>query len=65
MGEQASTAVRNVRAIQQKRLRDMKVNKKARPDDLKRAGDKMEKIVEKGLQEVRRVTEGARKSLEG
>ena len=43
----------------------MQVNKSARPDDLKKAGDRMEKIVEKGQAEVKKVVENARKVLEG
>lgn len=43
----------------------MQVSKTARPDDLKKAGEKMEKIVEKGQGEVRRIVESAKKVLEG
>lgn len=42
----------------------MGLAKSARPDDLKRAGEKMEKVVQKGEGEVKRVVEGARKVLE-
>ena len=42
----------------------MQVNKSARPDDLKKAGERMEKVVEKGVSEVKRIVESARKALE-
>jgi ribosome recycling factor len=43
----------------------MQLAKTARPDELKKAGTAMEKVVEKGSGEVKRVVEGARKGLEG
>ena len=36
----------------------------ALPDDLKKAGTQMEKVVEKGAAEVKRVADSARKDLE-
>lgn len=62
--DKAANAVRNSRATQQKRLRDMKLKKVARPDDLKKAGDQMEKVVDKGQKEVKEVFEGVKKALE-
>jgi len=64
-GEKASTAVRDARGKQQKKLREMQKTRSALPDDLKKAGTAMEKVVEKGTTEVKRVAEGARKVLEG
>ncbi|KAK3719125.1 hypothetical protein LTR37_004689 [Vermiconidia calcicola] len=63
-GEKAGSGVRDARGKQQKKLRAMQVSKSARPDDLKKAGDKMEKVVEKGQAEVKRIVDGARKVLE-
>jgi len=63
-GDKASDSIRNARQAQQKRLRAMGLAKSARPDDLKKAGDKMEKVVQKGEGEVKKVVEGARKVLE-
>ena len=63
-GDKASDSIRNARQAQQKRLRAMALAKSARPDDLKKAGDKMEKVVQKGEGEVKRVVEAARKVLE-
>nr|OQO19355.1 hypothetical protein B0A51_12817 [Rachicladosporium sp. CCFEE 5018] len=60
-GEKASTAVRDARGKQQKKLRALQLAKSVRPDDLKKAGGLMEKVVEKGAAEVKRVVDGARK----
>ena len=63
-GETALHMVRQVRQTQQKKLRAMQVARKARPDDLKKAGDRMEKIVEKGNADVKKMVEGSKKALE-
>ncbi|KAK6426342.1 hypothetical protein LTR95_016134 [Oleoguttula sp. CCFEE 5521] len=63
-GEKASTAVRDARGKQQKKLRALQLAKSVRPDDLKKAGGMMEKVVEKGSAEVKRVVDGARKVLD-
>lgn len=63
----ANTAIRNARGSQQKKLRAMQTGKgatKARPDDLKKAADRMEKVVEKGSAEVKRIVDAAKKMLE-
>ncbi|MCJ1310893.1 hypothetical protein MMC25_004561 [Agyrium rufum] len=65
MGQQAEHSVRQARGAQQKRLRAMQVARSAGPDDLKKAGDRMEKIAEAAQGEVKRVMEGARKVLDG
>ena len=64
-GEKAATSIRDARGKQQKKLRAMQVNKTARPDDLKKAGERMEKVVEKGSSEVKRIADSAKKVLEG
>ena len=64
-GEKASMRIKDARAGQQKKIRNMQVNKTARPDDLKKAAEKMEKIVEKGQGEVKKIVDSARKVLEG
>ena len=56
--------MRQARGAQQKKLRAMGLAKTVRPDDLKKAGDKMEKLVEGGYGEVKKVVEGAKKVLE-
>lgn len=47
-----------------KRLRAMSIAKTVRPDDLRRAEKGMEKVVEKGVREVKAVVDGAKKVLE-
>lgn len=42
----------------------MQLSKAARPDELKKAGAAMEKVVERGSGEVKKVVEAARKVLE-
>lgn len=42
----------------------MQLAKTARPDDLKKAGVLMEKVVEKGTGEVKKIVDGARKVLD-
>lgn len=64
-GEQAAAAVRAARAVMQKRLRGMGVAKSARPDDLRKAGEGMEKVVERGVGDVKGVVEGAKRVLGG
>jgi ribosome recycling factor len=56
--------VKNARAAMQKKLRGMEVKKVVRPDDLKKAHKEMEKIVEKGTQDVKKAVDAARKSME-
>jgi ribosome recycling factor len=63
-GEKALDAVRMARQGQQKRLRSMGLQKSARPDDIKKAGEKMEKVVEKGNADVKRAVDASRKVLE-
>lgn len=63
-GDVAGNAVRNARQGQQKKLRAMQLAKSARPDDLKKAGAQMEKVVEKGVAEVKKVVDGAKKALD-
>lgn len=65
VGETAQLAVRNARQAHQKRLRQMELSRRFRPDCMRMAGRDMEKEVEKGVAEVKRVLEGAKKMLEG
>ncbi|KAK5112523.1 hypothetical protein LTR62_004280 [Meristemomyces frigidus] len=63
-GEKAGNSLRDARGKQQKKLRALQVSKTARPDDLKKAGTMMEKVVEKGTGEVKRVVDSAKKVLD-
>jgi ribosome recycling factor len=63
-GDVAGNAVRSARQGQQKKLRAMQLAKSARPDDLKKAGTQMEKVVEKGVAEVKKIVDAAKKALD-
>jgi len=63
-GEKAGSAIKDARARQQKKLRGLQLSKAARPDELKKAGAAMEKVVEKGASEVKKVVDAAKKVLE-
>jgi ribosome recycling factor len=63
-GDKAGTAVRDARGKQQKKLRSMQLNRTALPDDLKKAGTQMERVVEKAASEVKKIVDGAKKVLE-
>lgn len=63
-GETATVGIRNVRGTMQKRLRAMELKKVVRPDDLKKAHKEMEKIVEKGVADVKKTVDAARKAME-
>ena len=64
LAEKANTGIRNARGAQQKKLRSMSVGRAARPDDLKRASDRMEKVVADGGVEVKRILDSAKRVLE-
>jgi ribosome recycling factor len=62
--EHASNAVRNSRATLHKKLQDMQKKKEARPDDIRKLHDQMEKVVEKGQKEIKDLFETAKKAFE-
>ncbi|RKF54336.1 Ribosome-recycling factor, mitochondrial [Erysiphe neolycopersici] len=64
VGETAITGVRSTRALMQKKLRNIELKKLARPDDLKKAHKEMEKIVEKGITDIKKTIDVARKAIE-
>jgi ribosome recycling factor len=63
-GEVAKTGVQGARAACQKRLRDMGIKRIVRPDDLKKSTKKMEGVVEKGIADVKKMVEVAKKGME-
>ena len=63
-GETANVGVRNARGAMQKRLRAMELKKAVRPDDLKKAHKEVEKVVEKGVADVKKTVDAARKTME-
>jgi ribosome recycling factor len=62
--ERASLEVRTARGDAQKRYRKMELGKKVVVDELRKAHDGMEKVAQKGQEEVKKVYEQAIKSLE-
>lgn len=62
--DKASSAVRSARAAIHKKLQDMQKRKEARPDDIRKAHDQMEKLVEKAQKDVKDTFEAARKGME-
>ena len=63
-GETANIGIRNARGAMQKRLRAMELKKAVRPDDLKKAHKEMEKVVERGITDVKKTVDAARKTME-
>ncbi|KAG8623217.1 hypothetical protein KVT40_008193 [Elsinoe batatas] len=63
-GDVAQNAVRNARGAQQKKFRKMELGKTVRPDDLKKAQGKMEEVVKKAGEEVKRIVDGAKRALD-
>jgi ribosome recycling factor len=63
--EKASKAVHDARAAHQKKLRKFELDKSVRSDDIRKARAKMEEVVKKGQEEVKRVHDGAKRVLEG
>lgn len=62
--DKAANAVRSARAAIHKKLQDMQKRKEARPDDIRKAHDQMEKLVEKAQKDVKDTFEAARKGME-
>ncbi|KAE8348080.1 putative ribosome recycling factor [Aspergillus coremiiformis] len=62
--EKAIVAVRESRSSVHKRLQDMQKKKIARPDDVRRAQEQMEKFTERGQREVKDLFEAAKKAME-
>jgi ribosome recycling factor len=62
--ERASGAIRDSRGAMHKHLQDLQKKKIARADDVRKAHDRMEKLVEKGQKEAKDLLEGAKKGLE-
>ncbi|PNS20326.1 hypothetical protein CAC42_5776 [Sphaceloma murrayae] len=63
-GETALYNVRMARGAQQKKLRKMELNKTVRPDDSKKAHAKMEDVVKKSGEGIKKIIEGAKRALD-
>ncbi|MCJ1468958.1 hypothetical protein MMC07_007589 [Pseudocyphellaria aurata] len=61
LGEAAGVALSSARATYKKKLRQLELSKSMRPDELRKAGEAMEKVVGAGTAEVKRLIEGVRK----
>lgn len=62
--EKAASSIRDSRGGVHKRLQDAQKKKIARPDDVKKTHEKMEKVVEKGQKDIKELFEAAKKALE-
>ncbi|KAF7158547.1 hypothetical protein CNMCM6106_005319 [Aspergillus hiratsukae] len=62
--EKAAGAVRESRSVSHKRLQDMQRKRLARPDDIRKAQEQMERMAEKGQKEVKELFDAAKKALE-
>ncbi|CAG8019364.1 unnamed protein product [Penicillium salamii] len=62
--EKASGSVRDSRGALHKRLQDLQKKKLARPDDVRKAHDQMEKVVDQGHRDVKEAFDAAKKTLE-
>ncbi|KAJ5286897.1 hypothetical protein N7478_002583 [Penicillium angulare] len=62
--EKAASTVRDSRGAMHKRLQEMQKKKLARPDDVRKAHDQMEKTTDKGQKEVKDLFDAAKKTLE-
>jgi len=62
--EQANLNVKNARQAHQKKLRQMELGKRVRPDDLQKAHKQMEEVVKRGSEQVKDLVDGAKRVLE-
>ncbi len=62
--ERADKAIQKERQEHNKKLRKFELNRDVLPDDLQKAKKKMEEVVKKGHEEVKRISDGAKKVLE-
>jgi ribosome recycling factor len=62
--EVADKWIAKARQNHNQKLRKYQLDKSVLPDDLQKAGKKMEEVVKKGHSEVKRIVDGAKKVLE-
>ncbi|KAJ5092226.1 hypothetical protein NUU61_007096 [Penicillium alfredii] len=62
--DRATSTLRDTRGAMHKRLQDMQKKKLARPDDVRKAHDQMEKVTDKGQKELKDLFEAAKRTLE-
>ncbi|KAG9187399.1 hypothetical protein G6011_05270 [Alternaria panax] len=62
--ERADKAIQKGRQEHHKKLRKFQLNREVLPDHLQKAETKMEEVVKKGREEVKRISDGAKRVLE-
>ncbi|KAI4660865.1 uncharacterized protein J4E79_005433 [Alternaria viburni] len=62
--ERADKLIQQGRQEHNKKLRKFELNRDVLPDDLQKAKKKMEEVVKKGHEEVKRISDGAKRVLE-
>ncbi|RAL01499.1 ribosome-recycling factor [Aspergillus ibericus CBS 121593] len=62
--DKAAGAIRDSRGAVHKRLQDLQKKKIARPDDVRKAQEQMEKLTEKGQKDARELFEATKKTME-
>ncbi|KAJ4403703.1 ribosome-recycling factor [Didymella pomorum] len=62
--EKADAMVQRARQDHNKLIRKYELNKEVRPDDIQKAKKRMEEVVKKGHDEVKRIADGAKRVLE-
>ncbi|KAJ4336037.1 ribosome-recycling factor [Ascochyta clinopodiicola] len=62
--EKAEAMLQRARQEHNKLVRKYEVNKEVRPDDVQKSRKRMEEVVKKGHDEVKRITDGAKRVLE-
>jgi ribosome recycling factor len=62
--EKADAMVQRARQDHNKLIRKYELNKEVRPDDIQKAKKRMEEVIKKGHEEVKRIADGAKRVLE-
>lgn len=62
--EEAGMAIKMARQTHHKKMRSLELARKVRPDDLQKAQKQMEELVKKGQDEVKMITDSAKKVLQ-
>jgi ribosome recycling factor len=65
LAQQALDKIKKARHDKHDQLRKMKADRSLRSDDYQKAHDEMEKVVKRGNEQVKSVSEGAKRVFEG
>ncbi|KAF2994157.1 hypothetical protein E8E13_000436 [Curvularia kusanoi] len=63
-GDKADAGIQRARQEHNKLVRKYELNKEVRPDDVQKSKKRMEEVVKKGHEEVKRIADGAKRVLE-